>query len=175
MSPAYLESIALERTLPCLAEPGKIIVVGSPSRGLTEVLPYLATLPNVIAYNPEAPSLTLRRRPGLITLQRERVSITQVGDTSEGLELLAALTEAINATWEHRAELVAVTVRRRAPRPLDVWTLLPRTNCGMCGEPTCMAFAFALLQQRCRLESCGPLRAETVTDDQRRALEAMVA
>ncbi len=171
---AFLDSIALERTLPCLAEPGKIIVVGSPSRSLADVLPYLATLPNVIAYNPDAASLTLRRRPGLITLQPDRVSITQAADASEGLDLLGALTEAINATWEHRAELVAVTVRRRAPRPLDVWTLLPRTNCGRCGESTCMAFAFALLEQLRRPESCPPLQDGLGFVDQRRALEAIL-
>jgi ArsR family metal-binding transcriptional regulator len=48
----YLEAISLSRTTPCLAEPGKIIVTGRPSRRLDEVLPYLAALPGVIAYNP---------------------------------------------------------------------------------------------------------------------------
>ena len=59
----YLESIRLIKILPCLAKPGKIIVIGDPSRKLDEVLPYLATLPNVISYNPESCTLTLRRRP----------------------------------------------------------------------------------------------------------------
>jgi ArsR family metal-binding transcriptional regulator len=43
----FLDSIALTRTLPCLAEPGKIIVIGKPGRSLDEVLPYLATLPSL--------------------------------------------------------------------------------------------------------------------------------
>jgi ArsR family metal-binding transcriptional regulator len=63
-SGAYLESIALVRTLPCLAEPGKIIVIGKPSRDLGDVLPFLATLPNTITYNPDAHTLTFRRAPG---------------------------------------------------------------------------------------------------------------
>lgn len=171
---AFLGSIALERTLPCLAEPGKIIVVGSPSRSLAEVLPYLATLPNVIAYNPQPSSLVLRRRPGLITLQPERVSITQVTDATEGLQLLAALTEAINATWEHRAQLAAVSGRRRAPRPLDVWALLPQTNCGLCGEATCIAFAFSLLQQRRELGECDTLAQDEGFAARRTALHAML-
>ena len=151
---AFLESIALEKTLPCLAEPGKIIVVGKPSQDLAEVLPYLATLPSVIAYNPQPPSLTLRRKPGLITLQPDRVSITQVIDVTEGMQLLVSLAEAINATWDHRAELAAATTRRQAPKPLEVWAFLPQTNCGQCGEPTCMAFAFGLLQQHHELQEC---------------------
>ena len=61
----FLNAISLVRTLPCLAEPGKIIVVGKPSEPLDEVLPYLATLPDIIAYNPQARILVFRRRPGL--------------------------------------------------------------------------------------------------------------
>ena len=66
----YLDSIALTRTLPCLAEPGKIIVIGKPNRSLDEVLPYLATLPGLIAYNPDARTLhhqqKLARRSGCV-------------------------------------------------------------------------------------------------------------
>jgi len=173
MSEVFLESIALVRTLPCLAEPGKIIVVGSPSRSLAAVIPYLATLPNVIVYNPKTLSLTLRRQPGLITLEPERVSITQVLDPPEGMELLAALADAVNATWEHRAELVAATSQRRAPRPLDVWALLPQTNCKVCGEATCMAFAFGLVQARRKPVECLPLRTEPAFADRRATLEAI--
>ena len=169
----YLDAIALTRTLPCLAEPGKIIVIGKPSRSLEEVLPYLATLPGIIAYNPEARTLTFRRPVGFMTLYTERVYITQLKSADEGLELLAALTEAINATWDHRAELVAVTVGRRAPRPLDVWTLLPQTNCGQCGEATCMAFAFGLLQHKRAVVECPPLCADDALADRRATLEAM--
>src|SRR5512139_395048 len=120
----YLGSIALTRTLPCLAEPGRIIVIGKPSRSLDEVLPYLATLPGIIAYNPATPTLTFRRPAGFVTLYADRVYITQVRTADEGLELLAALKEAINATWDQREQLTEVTQARRAPRPLDVWTLL---------------------------------------------------
>jgi ArsR family metal-binding transcriptional regulator len=169
----FLDSIALTRTLPCLAEPGKIIVIGKPNRSLAEVLPYLATLPGIIAYNPEAHTLTFRRPAGFMTLYTDRVYITQLKNADEGLELLAALKDAINATWDHRAELIAVTVGRHAPRPLDVWTLLPQTNCGQCGEATCMAFAFELLQHKRSVVECPPLQADGALVDRRATLEAM--
>ena len=170
----FLNSISLVRTLPCLAEPGKIIVVGKPSQPLDEVLPYLATLPSIIAYNPEARTLTFRRQPGFLTLFSEQVYITQVKDVEQGLSLLTALTGAVNSTWEHRHELVAVTARRRAPRPLDVWTLLPQTNCKQCNEATCMAFAFGLLQQQHTLTECRPLQMDSALADRRATLEAML-
>lgn len=170
----YLDSISLVRTLPCLAEPGKIIVIGKPSRVLDDVLPYLATLPGIIAFNPEQCTLTFRRQPGFLTLQSDEVYITQVKNFDEGLELLAALKESINAVWEHRSELVAVKTAKRTPRPLDIWALLPRTNCKKCGEQTCMAFAAGLLQQKRSLDECPILKSDLNFDERRATLVAML-
>jgi len=170
----YLQSIALTRTLPCLAEPGKIIVIGKPDRQLDEVIPYLATLPGVIAYNPETLTLTFRRQPGFMTLYSDKVYITQIKDAAEGLELLAALTDAVNAVWEKRYELVAQTAGKRAPRHLDIWELLPRTNCKQCGEATCLAFAVLLIQQKHSLDECIPLQQDPSFSDRRATLEAML-
>ncbi len=170
----YLETITLVKILPCLAEPGKIIVIGEPSRKLDEVLPFLATLPNVISYNPDTSTLTLRRQPGFISLYSEKAYITKVSDTEEGLQLFRALVDAINATWDHRAELVAMTARKHAPRPLDIWTLLPQTNCKKCGEATCMAFACNLLLQERELDECTPLGEDAAFAERRATLAAML-
>ncbi len=170
----FLNAIELTDTLPCLAEPGKIIVVGKPSRSLDDVLPYLAALPNVIGYNPEACTLTFRRPSGFLTLFADRVNITQVCDVEEGLGLLSSLVDAINATWTHRHELTPVNTARRAPQLLDVWSLLPRTNCKRCGVATCMAFAAALLQHKRTPADCLSLRDDTSLSAQRTSLEVML-
>ena len=170
----FLDAITLVNTLPCLAEPGKIIVIGHPTQSLVNVIPYLATLPDIIAYNPATCTLTFRRQRGFLTLYADKVYITQVKDVEEGLELLKVLTDAINATWAHRAELVAVTTARSAPRLLDIWTLLPQTNCRQCGEATCMAFAAALLQQKRTLAECLSLSADPSFGERRVTLETML-
>lgn len=152
----FVEYITLDHTRPCLAEPGKIIVVGKPSRAIDAVLPLLnAILPNVISYNPRASALVLRRKPGFITLTQDTVYITQVKDAGEGIELLSAVRDLLNQTWDARETIQPRNEERCAPRPLDVWELLPRTNCRMCGEATCMAFA--LLEARRKLDECAPL------------------
>ena len=62
-------AITLIRTLPCLADPGKIIVIGETDAAIDGVLPLLnAILPTVVSYHPFTGVMTLRRRPGLITL-----------------------------------------------------------------------------------------------------------
>lgn len=171
----YLDSITLIKTLPCLAEPGRIIVIGKPNRPLDEVISYLATLPGVIAYNPETCTLTFRRPHGFMTLYTDKVYITQVADSTEGLQLFDALKDAINATWEKRDELIAVTARKRAPRHLDVWELLPRSNCGQCNESTCLAFAVAVIQQKRSLVECLPLQSDLSFADRKATLDAMLS
>ncbi len=37
---------------------------------------------------------------------------------------------------------------------LDIFKLLPKTNCGDCGVPTCMAFAMKLVQKTAELSQC---------------------
>lgn len=41
--------------------------------------------------------------------------------------------------------------------PIDVYMLLPRTNCKECGEANCMAFATKVVNRELSIESCPPL------------------
>ncbi len=159
-----VSALRLIKTLPCLAEPGKLIVIAESDQPLDGVLPLLnAILPNVISYNPMAGVMTLRRQPGLITLYPQKVMITQVADVQDGLEMLAAVRDLLNRIWERRDEIQPKAEGRRVPRPLDIYELLPRSNCGDCGEATCMAFAFGLLEARHRPEECPGLLAPQAT------------
>ena len=53
---------------------------------------------------------------------------------------------------------------------LDIFKLLPKTNCKKCGQPTCLAFAMALAQKKARLDQC-----PTASDQARSALAAAAA
>ncbi len=175
MATPFVESVQLVKTLPCLADPGKLIVIGQPSRAIDGILPLVAAIaPNVIAFNPATGTLTLRRQPGFITFYPDRVMITQVKDTAEGLDLLDAVRDLLNQCWAHRDTIQPVTTSRRTPRPLDVWTLLPQTNCKQCGEATCMAFAFGLLTAQQTVDDCPSLTADPAFADRRAQLMAMV-
>ena len=44
--------------------------------------------------------------------------------------------------------------------PIDVYKLLPKTNCKECGEKNCMAFATKLVSRETSLENCRPLLAK---------------
>jgi ArsR family metal-binding transcriptional regulator len=171
----FLDALMLTKTLPCLADPGKCIVIGRPARTLDGVLPLVAAVaPNVISFNPAAGTLTLRRQPGFITFYSDKVMITQVKDADEGLALLEGVRDLVNQCWDHRDTIQPVTAARRAPRPLDVWALLPQTNCKRCGEATCMAFVFMLLQSKRRLQECPVLSEDAAFADRHAQLAALV-
>jgi len=44
--------------------------------------------------------------------------------------------------------------------PIDVYKLLPKTNCKECGEENCMAFATKLVNREATLQQCPPLLQE---------------
>ncbi|MGB9845945.1 MAG: (Fe-S)-binding protein [Desulfotomaculales bacterium] len=58
-------------------------------------------------------------------------------------------------------------------KPLQVYNLLPRTNCKKCGEPSCFAFAARLVKQEAELAACTPL-AEPAGQENRHKLAALL-
>lgn len=53
---------------------------------------------------------------------------------------------------------------------LEIFKLLPKTNCKKCGKPTCLAFAMALAQKRAKLDEC-----PDVSDEAKEKLAAAAA
>ena len=53
---------------------------------------------------------------------------------------------------------------------LEIFKLLPKTNCKKCGRPTCLAFAMQLAQKKASLDEC-----PDVSDEARAALEGASA
>ena len=43
---------------------------------------------------------------------------------------------------------------------LQIFKLLPKTNCKKCGKPTCLAFAMALAQKKAKLDECPDISEE---------------
>ncbi len=54
--------------------------------------------------------------------------------------------------------------------PMEVYKLLPKTNCKKCGEQTCMSFAFKLINKEKQVEDCKPLFEEEKYAKQREEL-----
>lgn len=50
--------------------------------------------------------------------------------------------------------------KRKRLQPLQLYQLLPRTNCKLCGCNGCLPFAFALINREKKIEDCPDLQTE---------------
>lgn len=61
----------------------------------------------------------------------------------------------------------------RLGSPMEIWQYLPGTNCGECGEKTCLAFASLLKDRKKRLEACTPLFEPKYADKAKKLAEML--
>ena len=140
---------------------------------ISHVLPYLnATLRGAI-YHQEANALTWKKGGHNIAFHAFEIATSNVVDRDGAIKELDGLVELVNRTWERRSELSPSYERRRRPTPMDVYKLLPQTNCKQCGEQTCFIFALKLSAGQHQLADC-PVILEQEHDDKRRQLEQIV-
>jgi len=168
-----LEGFSIVQVLPCLADPAKIRVVASLSNPIDEVFPYLnATLKN-IGYVHEARMITMKKEHRLITVYPHRVTIAKADDEDDAEATMRWLQDMVNRTWENRETITPSYQSHQVLRPLDVNGLLPKTNCRLCGEMTCLAFTVALLEGRRSLAECRPLNGAEWSASRERLAEVL--
>lgn len=125
---------------------------------ITEILPYLnAELGNCF-FNPDIPFLRFTNYGKAFTLHPDYFTINGLADEAEARGLVEFVRSLLEDTWSKRGEIEPSYRRGTELKMLDVFKLLPRTNCGACGEKSCMAFAGRLLKQESGLAECGPLQ-----------------
>ncbi len=74
-----------------------------------------------------------------------------------------------------RAEIEPDYVTHENLQPLELYRLLPKTNCKACGESSCFNFALKLAAGVIELRQCEPLSAEPGYRDQLVQLERLIA
>lgn len=122
---------------------------------ISEVLPYLnATLRGVV-YNRAANALTWTKGGRNVAFHARRIMAANLADRAEAERVVRGLVGLVNRTWERRNELQPDFEMHRCATPMEVYQLLPRTNCG---QPTCFTFALKLVVGQKKLEECPPLQ-----------------
>lgn len=90
----------------------------------------------------------------LCALYAREGAFTPVGDMDQALEFLQVLFDFIEDVATRRGSIVPSHKRFKPSSALDIYRLLPGTNCRSCGYPTCMAFAAALSRQYTSIVNC---------------------
>jgi ArsR family metal-binding transcriptional regulator len=168
-------SYKITRILPCMADPEKIRVIAEVSGEIHEAFPYLnATLKGCI-YNHPANTLTLKKDQKLITLHAYHITLAKIEDEEEAEAILKWLQILINETYEKRDQVQPNYSKGAELKALDVYRLLPGTNCKLCGEPACLAFSVKLVAQEIEITKCNPLFSERYHERRKVLLELLQA
>ena len=142
---------------PCMADETKIRLITHLSGDLTDVLPYLNSEMPGACYSADGPNLTFMEGYRLVSLSARRMSIGKADEIVDAWRLLEEIRVRINETWARRASITPSYMMRSRPPVLEIYKRLPRTNCGLCGEPSCMAFAAKLRMGEGKLSRCTPV------------------
>jgi ArsR family metal-binding transcriptional regulator len=147
-------SFTITHVLDCIADVTKNRVVAELSDDISAVFPYVNAILPAAMYNPGGNSLTVRRGMRLLTFYPHVAVLAKVDGERDAREQLEWFRDICNDVWARHAELTPLLERRAALGFLDVYRLLPQSNCRQCGERTCVAFAVGLLMGQRTLDEC---------------------
>jgi ArsR family metal-binding transcriptional regulator len=171
----FLNSYKITRTLPCLADPEKIRVIAEVSGEIYEAFPYLNAILKGCIYNHPALTLTIKKDGKLFTLHAHHITLAKIEDEKEAEETLIWLKNLINETYEHRDRIEPNFSKGAVLKALDIFKLLPGTNCRNCGELTCLAFAVKLVGREIDIGKCVPLFSDELKGKRKVLLELLQA
>ncbi len=142
---------------------------------ISDVFPYLnAQWPDAI-YSPAARQITFRYEGRSVALKPREITISNLPDRDTATIEMEKLLAEINRTWMDRDQLTPRHTPRKRLVAMEIYKFLPQTNCKLCGEASCFAFASKLTVGEAQVEDCTPLFDEPQYAEKRQALEAMLA
>jgi len=158
----------------CIGDPEKLRVIGKVDETLDEeLLPLLARVLKG-GFVKTQNFVTFRMGMSFITVYPDgHVGMTMVEDENEALKILEYVEEKIRYVKENGDKIRAKNTPVKV-NVLEIYKLLPKTNCGMCGEKTCMAFALKLTTGSKELSECKPLMLEGKYIRQRESLISLL-
>jgi len=156
----YLENIRLVYIKPCTTGGGRIKFRAKLDHPVYEVLPYLNAEIKTGLYIPQAKTFTYKIESHIINISGENLTATQLTNEAQCYEMIDHLKDLINDTWERKDQITPYEETRERPNAIQLYKLLPKTNCKECGQATCMAFASKLILGTCRLYQCPVVKEE---------------
>jgi ArsR family metal-binding transcriptional regulator len=142
---------------------------------LSDVFPYLnAELENVI-YSPAAKQITWRYGDRAVALKSHEITISNLPDRDTATIEMEKIVAEINRIWMDREKITPRHTARKRLVAMEIYQLLPQTNCKECGQASCFAFAGKLTVGEADVQACTPLFAEDQYAEKRQALLEMLA
>ncbi len=127
---------------------------------VAEALPYLNATLGGFDYLKDPPAVTFRVHGKIITVHPREIAVNALRDEEEADKILEWLKREINDAWGNRDKIRPSYDGAPKPKILEILKLLPKTNCGECGKPTCMVFAVKIAEGAKAPEDCPRVSSE---------------
>jgi ArsR family metal-binding transcriptional regulator len=125
------------------------------SDDISPVFPYLNALLQETQYDHQNGILIWREAGAAYALRPHEILINHNSNDTAELPILARrIVERINSAWRNREQITPSFAEKARPSVIDIFKLLPKTNCKSCGYPTCLVFAADLREGKTGPERC---------------------
>lgn len=130
---------------------------------LTSLYPFLRAVAKTLYFEPNEKIIFKYHHNGKdykVTISKDEVSFALVSDKEEAYEVWKGLKDYLEEVWQKRSEIKPSFKPVQRLNPLEIYKLLPKTNCKECGFLSCLAFASALTTADAEPKQCPYLDEE---------------
>lgn len=153
-------SFRIVKKMPCIADPQKLRVIAKVEGELYKAFPYLNRIREDAVYSQALQTITLKNGEKTLTISPTHITMTLIEDENEANRLLEELKNLINSVYEKKDQIEPLFEMRKNLKVKDIIQYLPRTDCKQCGERSCFAFAYKLLNGETELKRCKEIEKE---------------
>ncbi len=149
--------VTFEEAAAC--RPGKPPLVATLTlpNDIHEVFPYLIRVVGSIGFVAKPPAMIIKKDGRQIALEPKKITISDIQKSDDAAEIINWLDKVINDIWRRHSTIEPSFNCQKTLRVVDIVALLPKSNCGACGEPSCMAFAVKLSKGKISRLECTPI------------------
>ena len=131
----------------------KIILPGD----ISAVFPYLNAILDDTLYDQENHILIGSENDRRYAYRSNEIRVAGVADYAQARQVAGEVVDEVNRVWQERGNITPSFAERKLPMVIDIYRILPKTNCKQCGYATCLAYADDLRNGIAQLEQCLPL------------------
>jgi len=142
---------------PGVADDTKLRFVARLGGNIEPAMPYLNAVMQQASYSQQAQTLTHMEQYRMIVLYPRKITVAKADDIWDCWLTLEEIRRRTNRAWAARSSVRPCYETRKKPPALEIFKRLLGTNCGRCGEMTCMAFALRLWSGEVEIGACSPV------------------
>ncbi|ROR03016.1 (Fe-S)-binding protein [Desulfosoma caldarium] len=138
----------------CMPQSDHFNVIMDLEESIEDLLPYCAAVLPGATYVHGSGVVNVMDQGHIVGIYAKTITITDVSGPEEAVKWCDLYYEKIEHIRRNRENIAPALRTRPAKTVLDIYRTLPKTNCGRCGVPTCLAFAAMVFRGESSLDAC---------------------